>query len=315
LSLPDEGLIIDNTPDPNQSWMYKTSELLYFWRDSYYINIIVVITINRSRYQTTSGSYSASVFRLRGHESVQLFLQRAQQFFAQLSTPTIPKNKTKVLLEKSATTENVVIENHNKNHQKRSEDQTKPPQRSVLQPLPPIQTTTVPRVTRTEFDPEKMMTTDSIFNLYNRRTFSETTLSSDTRTSNSKKQNNRSYDEDDDKMTTASNYLPGEYVAELMHELKELRNEIAALKLDTRFTPVRSTSTSPLVASQDNSYKRMYSSSSEIDAETQTDFSLIDNETINGTFVTNKRKNEHLNTNVNKRTLTNGSHREGKFLN
>src|ERR1700734_4134634 len=94
-------------PDPNQSWMYKTSELLYFWRDPYYPNIVVVVTINRSYYRVT-GPYSASVFRLRGNESVQLFIQRAQQFFAQLAAPNISRNNTKTSLAKSVTTENLI---------------------------------------------------------------------------------------------------------------------------------------------------------------------------------------------------------------
>jgi hypothetical protein len=137
--------------------------------------------------------------------------------------------------------------------------------------------------------------------------------------------------DDDEKMTTTSNYLPTGYFIELVRELKELRNEIAALKLEARITPVRSTSTSPLVVNEVHSKERMNSSQSEMDAQTQTDFSLmnIDKQQLsekneikmdvsNGISVTNKRKNEQSNTKVNKRTYLNGtnnigSNREGKL--
>ncbi len=324
LSLPDDGLIIDNVPDPNQSWMYRTSELLYFWRDPYYVNIIIVITLNRTNYQR-SGPYSATIFRLRGNESVQLFLQRAQQFFAQLSS----KNDQKRLFEKSATTEYMPADDNHRRHRKRSRHRSKSQKRSAIRSSPSSQTKSVPPVIHTEFDPKQITTTDSIFNLYNRRTYSETTLSSDTRTSNSKQSNNHM--DDDEKMTTTSNYLPTGYFIELVRELKELRNEIAALKLEARITPVRSTSTSPLVVNEVHSKERMNSSQSEMDAQTQTDFSLmnIDKQQLsekneikmdvsNGISVTNKRKNEQSNTKVNKRTYLNGtnnigSNREGKL--
>ncbi len=94
-------------------------------------------------------------------------------------------------------------------------------------------------------------------------------------------------DDDDDKMTTISNNLSAEQVYELMRELKELRNEIASLKLAKKISPVtRSMSTSPLAVQSkkilDSSTTPTTSSpsfpdvtsQSEIDAETQTDSSL-----------------------------------------
>jgi hypothetical protein len=324
LTLPDEGLIIDNVLDPNQSWMYKASELLYFWRDFYYINTIVIITSNRSNHSYAIEPYSASIFRLRGNESVQLFIQRAQQFFAQLSTLNISKNNSKILIEKSATTENLITNNHKKKHHKKSKHHSKTNKESVIQPFPSSKITTDYPVIRTEFDPKKTntTTTDSNFDLYDRRAYSETTVLSDTPTSNSKKLTNNNDDDDDDKITPMSRYFPSDYVADLLHELKELRNEIAALKLDARFTPVHSTSESPLFESRENINYRKDFLQSEIDAETQTDLSSFNDNTkmdiSNENLVTNKRKNEQSNRKINKRTVSNGlnnieSDREGKF--
>ncbi len=310
LSLPDEGLTIDNILDPEQSWMYKTSELLYFWRDFYYVNIIVIITTNRLSYYSTE-PYSASIFRLRGNESVQLFVQRAQQFFAQLSASNSQRNNSEILFEKSATAENFINSDHKKKHNRRSKHHSKTHKKSVSN------TTIDHPVTRTEFDPKKKTTINS----YKDRTYSETTSSSDTISLNSKKQNNNN--DDDDKITSVSSNFPNESVAELLRELKELRSEIAALKINTRFTPTRSISTSPLFDSSENTKHRMYSSPSEIDAETQTDLSMFNDEgkmdILNEISVTNKRKNEQFNTNINKRTVLNGlnnieSDREGKLM-
>jgi len=318
LSLPDEGLIIDNILDPEQSWMYKASELLYFWRDFYYINIIVVITANRLSYYATE-PYSASIFRLRGNESVQIFVQRAQQFFAQLSASNSQRNNSKTVFEKSATTENFINSDHKKEHSRRSsKHHSKTHKRSVSK------TTVDQPVTRTEFDPKKKTTIDSNFELYQDRTYSETTLSSDIISLNSKKQNdNNNNNNDDDKMTSVSSNFPNESLAELLRELKELRSEIAALKIDTRFTPIRSISTSPLFGSSEDINHRMDSSPSDIDAETQTDLSMFNDEAqmdiLNEISVKNKRKSEQFNTNINKRTVLNGlnnieSDQEGKLM-
>jgi hypothetical protein len=86
LSLPDDGFIVENLADSNQSWMYRRDELLYFWRDPFHSKIVVIISSNRLSYYSTV-PYSASLFRLRGHESAQSFVQRAQDFFALLSAP------------------------------------------------------------------------------------------------------------------------------------------------------------------------------------------------------------------------------------
>jgi hypothetical protein len=295
LSLPDDGLIINNVPDPSQSWMYRKSELLYFWRDPYYVNIIVVITFNR-----TNTPYSATIFRLRGNESVQVFLQRAQQFFAQLSSRNIQKRS----VERSATTEYTVTE-----HRKRSKHRSKSKSKSTTKSTHSSRTSPDPHVAHKKSDSKKITTADSISNLYNRRTYSDTTISSDTRTSNSKKL------DDDEKITTVSNHLPNDYVIELVREVKELRNEIAALKLDSRITPVRSTSTSPLVFDETDLKEKRTSSQSEIDAETQTDFSLIDNETkmdaSNDNSRSIKRKNDQSNTTITKRTHANATNNNG----
>ncbi|CAF4608166.1 unnamed protein product, partial [Rotaria magnacalcarata] len=89
-------------------------------------------------------------------------------------------------------------------------------------------------------------------------------------------------------MTTTNNNLSTEQVAELMRELKQLRNEIASLKLEKRIlTSTRSMSTSPLTVHLKPLQQRTDSSTttsptytdvtsqSEVDAQTQTDFSLL----------------------------------------
>ena len=323
MSLPNEGLVIDNLLDPDQSWMYKTSELLYFWQEFSYTNIIVVITSNRSGYYANE-QYSASIFRLRGYESVQLFIERAQQFFAQLSTSNIQKTNSKTLLEKSATTENIDTPTDQKiKHNKKSKSHPTTNKSAIMKSsISSKSKRTDQSVIRTEFDPRKRSTIESSFEPYKRRTYSETTLSSDARSLYSKKLNNinNNNNDEDEKLTSVSNYLPGEYVTQLLRELKELRNEIAALKLDTRFTPVRSSSTSPLADIQE---KLARLSPIEIDAETQTDLSLIIAEKkeetkmdiSNEVSVTNKRKKELSDRKVNKRTVTSntGPDREGKF--
>ncbi|CAF4731320.1 unnamed protein product, partial [Rotaria magnacalcarata] len=67
---------------------------------------------------------------------------------------------------------------------------------------------------------------------------------------------------DDHQQATPSNQFSGDLVAELMRELKEIRSEIAELKLEARFTPVRATSTSPRSALVDDSKETLYSSPS-----------------------------------------------------
>ncbi|CAF3416862.1 unnamed protein product [Rotaria socialis] len=270
LSLPDEGLIIDNVPDPNQSWMYKISELLYFWRDPYYTNIIVIITLNRSYYQS-SGPFSASIFRLRGNESVQLFIQRAQQFFAQLSVPPISRNQSKIFMQQSPTTENVNGDNDRRTPKRKSKNRS-----SQVSPA----RSPAGGTSRTEFEPRKTLDPNRSFNQYNRRTYSETTVLSDTQTNNSIKYDN--HYNDDHQRTAPSHQFSRDLVAELMRELKEIRSEIAELKLEARFTPVRATSTSPFSAFADDSKETLYSPpsfskvrlQSDMDAETQTDLSL-----------------------------------------
>jgi hypothetical protein len=127
----------------------------------------------------------------------------------------------------------------------------------------------------------------------------------------------RNNNDDDDKITTISHQLTGEYVTELMRELKELRNEIATLKIDKRIpTSMRTTSTSPLpIDSRDTFRQTLETSTStsslvhnnavsqfEVDAETQTDFRSIQHrrrstskqnkKTMIGSSVTNKKKSQ-----------------------
>ena len=235
LSLPDEGLIVENVGDPNQSWMYKRKELLYFWRHPLQIKVIVIISKNRPSHDPTR-PYSASIFALRGHDSISLFIERAQAFFARL-TPPIP-------LERSATIDS------------RSSKPKKKP-KEVKPVAPPAQSPSVRKAShsaqRTEFEP--------VSSAPQSRTFSETTVSSETPS----KRSHSHYD--DERMTNMSTPLSTDCVAELVKELKELRQEIAMLKLEHRATPVRSISTSPL------SFQR--SITNEADAETQTDFTLF----------------------------------------
>ena len=254
LSLPADGLIIDNLIDPNQSWIFKTSELLYFWRDPYYLDIIAIITKNRSR---TSRPYLASIFRLRGNESAQNFLQQAQTFFSNLSTTkSIRTQSSDKLLRNEISTKSKTLPIANK----------------------PSETTSIRRVTRAEFDPGKTPVA------INHRTLSETASSIDSTReviSYTKKMTNNN--DDDDKLTIASNQISLDQVSELMHELKNLRNEITALKLERKMPiSTRTISTSPLLMyaersnqTNDSLVTTTATSESDRDAETQTDFSLI----------------------------------------
>ena len=268
LSLPDEGFVIDNILDPNQSWMYRTSELLYFWRDPRHENLIIVVTLNR-RNTPSTGSFSASIFRLRGNESVRIFLRRARHVFARLSDRSTPK----ISLKKSATSEQLPLPSQ------RSRDHPK----SKEQSSPSSPTTTS---SQAEFDPRRLTTNGSSFDLYNRRTYSETTLSSENRISPSKRLNSSHLD-DDDKLTTISNQFANEYIGELVQELKELRTEMIALKLTRKPISVRSTSTSPIVFHSEKSYRGNSSLATEVDAQTQTDHVHIDQS--NGISSTNER--------------------------
>ncbi|CAF1617731.1 unnamed protein product [Adineta ricciae] len=314
LIFPDEGLIVDNIIDPNQSWMYKASELLYFWRDPYYSNIIVGVTSNRLR-PTATGPYSASIFRLRGDGLVQLFFQRAQQFFGQHAPPSgSSTNNSKVLIEKSTTVDNLPPDNQkkkSKHHSMTNKPSTSKSARS-------LQATPVRQGARTEFDPArtKTKTRNSIFNLYdNNRTGSESALLHDSRSKSSKR---RSTDLDnDDKVTSISVHLSGEHVAELMRELKELRNEIASLKLEARFTPVRSTSTSPMTLYPENALNSNNSLSTSMptlasqpghEGEKSTGQNSGNHRSQpNDVSLTSKRKNEQSNTIVNKRPSSSSS--------
>lgn len=314
LIFPDEGLIVDNIIDPNQSWMYKASELLYFWRDPYYSNIIVAVTSNRQR-PTATGPYSASIFRLRGDGLVQLFFQRAQQFFGQYVPPSgSSTNSSKVLIEKSTTVDNLPPDNQkkkSKHHSMTNKPSTSKSARS-------LQTTPVRQGARTEFDPGRTKTKarNSIFNLYNNnRTGSESTLLHDSRSKSSKRRSNDL--DNDDKVTSISVHLSGEHVAELMRELKELRNEIASLKLEARFTPVRSTSTSPMAVCPENALNSNNSLSTSMptlapqpgnEGEKSTSQNSGNQRSQpNDVPSTSKRKSEQTNTIVNKRPSSSSS--------
>ncbi|CAF4932116.1 unnamed protein product, partial [Rotaria magnacalcarata] len=260
LLLPDDGLIINNITDPNQSWILKKSELLYFWRDSNHLNIIVVVTKNRSRHHSER-PYSASIFRLRGTDSTQLFLQQAQIFFANLSISATTSNTSKSSRNKSV--EQPILKENRTSDQKSLSSlktKTKPHSNAIEKPISTKKTVTnrdpspkttaktnIRRVTRAEFDTGKV-TINPARKKSNNRTYSETASSIDSQTTSSTREvfasAEKSDDNDDDKMTTTNNNLSTEQVAELMRELKQLRNEIASLKLEKRIlTSTRSMST------------------------------------------------------------------------
>ncbi|CAF2614979.1 unnamed protein product [Rotaria sp. Silwood2] len=300
ISLPDDGLIIHNITDPNQSWIYKKSELLYFWRDPTYLNIIVVVTFNRSR-QHANRPYAASIFRLRNNDSTQAFLQQAQLFFSSLpislSSLNTSKSSRNKSIDRGSRKENRIITDqqslpHSKikalstiNEQHFSKKKTLTNRNQSPRPA------SIRRVTRAEFDPGKAAI-NSRARTYNRRSYSETTSSTDSQIANSSPEvllfTEKMDDDDDDKMTSLSNNLSLEEITELMRELKDLRNEITLLKLEKRIQPVTcSMSTSPLTIDIERCKQTTDSSTatsptfpdiaslSEVDAETQTDFSLI----------------------------------------
>lgn len=287
ISLPDDGLIIENITDPNQSWIFKTSELLYFWRDPQYLNVIVVVTVNRAQNQYNR-PYSASIFRLRGGtDSAQLFLQQAQQFFSNLQTlvnnsSTPSKSTRNKPVEKSLRTDNLSISSSTNKTKSNPLSTINEQSSSTVKANSNHQSNNIRRVTRAEFDPGKTVGIHSV----DHRTYSDTASSSDSQTNTSTRKLN---DDDDDRFTTVSNNLSMDQVAELMRELKELRNEIATLKLGKKPSiSTRSMSTSPLAVSPENA-KRINDSSastsspsfheatsqSEVDAETQTDYSFV----------------------------------------
>jgi hypothetical protein len=300
IALPDDGLIIHNITDPNQSWIFKTTELLYFWRDPYYLNIIIVITINRSR-RHSNRPYSASIFRLRGTDSAQEFLQQARKFFSNLSTlnntSNLPKlNKNKSIQSLNQIQNQTIDDNSSSNNKSNLKSLSSVNERSSTSVPKTItdqhqssQTPTTPirRVTRAEFDPGKTIT-QSIDNPNNHRTYSETASSTDSHTVNSIKEllshRKKLNDDEDDKMTTSSNNLSVDQVAELMRELKELRNEIASLKLtknnslitnSSGIYPNHSKQTTDSSTRTSSPSIHDLTSQSEVDAETQTDYSLI----------------------------------------
>ena len=243
LSLPDDGLIVDNVADPNQSWMYKRKELLYFWCHPSQTKVIVIISKNRPFYNTNR-PFSASIFSLRGRESFSMFIERAQEFFARLTPPST--------LERSATIDSRFSKTKKDKEKEKEKDLKTLPATSKSSKSSDVRKVSHSSQ-RTEFEP--------IHSSHQSRTYSETTVSSETPSKRSQSHN------DDDRMTAISTPLSTDCVAELVKELKELRQEIAMLKLEHRVTPVRSISTSPLAFHR--------SLTREIDAETQTDFTLF----------------------------------------
>lgn len=367
LSLPDDGLIINNITDPNQSWIFKKSELLYFWRDPQYLNIIVVVTKARSRRHSTI-PYSASIFRLRGNETIQTFLQRAQMFFANLSVSTSSSHTSRSSRHKSVD-KLVRIESKVNDEKLESIQKSKSKSHSnINDQSPTIKKRTTPnrertphtvtvirRVTRAEFDPGKAAINSANDNKKN-RTYSDTNSSTDSQATNSTREisihGEKTDEDEDDKMTTLSNNFTSEQIGELMRELKQLRNEIATLKLETRIqTSTRSMSTSPLAVETRPVVKERKDSStttsptftdvtsqSEIDAETQTDFSLIQSKrkqlsrknkkimiesndvsttTTTSTSTTTKKNNEQSQTrngrNLSTSSTSAGSEQESKY--
>ncbi|CAF0909907.1 unnamed protein product [Rotaria sordida] len=318
LSLPDDGLIIDNIPDPNQSWMYRRSELLYFWYDSHYLNIVVIITNNRSSYHAT-GLYSASIFRLRGNESVQLFIQRAQEFFAHLSAFPMSKSSSKILPTQGISVDNWITDNGKIKRKDRTKHHSITRKEPDIELTRSLQTSPVRATSRTEFEPEKLKTTDSSLNLYNHRTFNETPMLNDAQIANLMKfDNNYNHINDNNILSPSNNNInnnnniSGDLVAVLIRELKELRTEIAELKFEARYTPVHTTMASPpfifdgikesLNSSPSFVKLRLHS---DIDAETQTDFGLMNHQqqefsNKNKTSITNTKKKERSNKTINR---------------
>ena len=308
--------------------MYRREELLYFWRDPFHSKIVVIINTNRLSYYTTA-PYSASLFRLRGHESAQLFVQRAQDFFALLSAPATRATNS---LERSSTIDSRRAEpKRSKEHKrKKSKSSVMVNEPAAKKPSRPSQPAPIRLITRTEFDPGQRSTADSIASVYNRRTYSDTTVSSDSASKTNHQWNPG--EDDEDRMKNTSPRFSLDYVAELVHELKELRNEIASLKLESRTTPVRSTSTSPLVLPPEQPAFASPISHEDIDAETQTDHTLFNhrrqqltkkNKTVVSNRAetqpsTNKRKSERTQVVIIKRPASNGKEsgdtRTGRFV-
>jgi hypothetical protein len=283
LSLPDEGLVVANVTDSNQSWMYKQNELLYFWHDPFYSKVIVIISKNRSSHDANTRPYSASIFRLRGDASVQLFFRRAHEFFAVLSTSAYSKKTSSNDHRSSPSKKKRYAQTTDYERMSKKSEYSQVAKGTIATATSQSRLTTPIRlITRTEFDPGQVSTVNSTESVTNQRTHSETTVSSESPSKYFQPLNHYSHEDDDDRMTTSSAPLSMEYVVDLVRELKELRHEIASLKLERRSTPVRSISTSPLHIF--NEHKRSLidrpSSTSlaiqnEIDAETQTDFTLF----------------------------------------
>lgn len=85
-----------------------------------------------------------------------------------------------------------------------------------------------------------------------------------------------------------SNNLSNEQVAELVRELKELRIEIASLKLSSN-TPLPNQSESSKQTNDSSVRTSSPTSQSEIDAGTQTDFSLINQQRRRTALKKNKK--------------------------
>lgn len=275
LSLPDDGLLIDNVREPDQSWIFKRSELLYLWHDHRHSPIIVVITKNRSR-RHSNLPFSASFFRLKSTSSIEQFLQAAQQFFGQISDSFRSFDTVRSLNGKPKNRNRLTI------HDPTSSAGSLRIRRESSRNSTPIRL-----ITRTEFDPGKppQETNNDIF-LHDHRTFSETTSSTDSQFVSSKQDfpppPNRKDDTFDDEYNL-NQYFSPDNINELLRELKQLRNQIAELKLEKS---TRTISTSPSSNSNTKENKESWTSmdenvlTSEADAETQTDF----------TFGTHKRR-------------------------
>ena len=257
--------------------------------------MIVVVTKNRLRHHSKV-PYSASVFRLRSMNSAQNFLQAAQQFFSKLSEATKLRKTDSIdrVAKPELRTLSSIRSFNGKSKLKTRPTTTVPPIRTTLESS--RNSTPIRLITRTEFDPGRLKIQPAVEIHREQRSHSASTSSSDSQSIHSK-QEILSFTKTEDIIDYNEEFkinihprpqnLSGDYVAELLRELKELRNEIATLKVDKKISNrLRTTSTSPLVKHH-QLLKQMRDSSTtttnfdgspsvfEMDAQTQTDFSLI----------------------------------------